>query len=90
MTAEQCRMARAALKWSAADLAGEAGLGYATVARFEAGSPVQADSIAAMRATLERGGVEFIAPGAVIREGKSDAGAGVRLAPNVVAHSAQS
>lgn len=72
-------MARAALKWSAADLAREAAIGYATVARFESAQPVQADSIAAMTAALERGGIEFIAPGAVIRDGKSDAGAGVRL-----------
>lgn len=73
-------MARAALKWSAADLAREAGMGYATVARFEAGSPVQPESIATMRSALERGGVEFIAPGSVIRAGKSTAGGGVRLA----------
>lgn len=73
-------MARAALKWSAADLAREATIGYATVARFESGQQVQDDSIGAMRLALERGGIEFIAPGSVIRSGKGDAGAGVRLA----------
>ena len=74
-------MARAALKWSAADLAREAGIGYATVARFESGQQVQSDSVGVMRQALERGGVEFIAPGSVVRPGKGDAGAGVRLAP---------
>ena len=73
-------MARAALKWSAADLAREAGMGYATVARFESGQPVHHDSIATMRRTLERGGIEFIAPGSVVRPGKADTGAGVRIA----------
>ncbi|QBM77723.1 XRE family transcriptional regulator [Sphingomonas sp. AAP5] len=72
-------MARAALKWSAADLARQAAIGYATVARFESGQPVQPDSISQMRSALERGGIEFIAPGAVIRDGKSSSGAGVRL-----------
>jgi transcriptional regulator with XRE-family HTH domain len=72
-------MARAALKWSAADLAREAGIDYATAARFEAGSPVQSESIALMRSALERGGIEFISPGAVIRDGQTAAGAGVRL-----------
>lgn len=75
-------MARAALKWSAADLAREAGIGYATVARFEAGSAVQQDSIETMRNALERGGVEFIAPGSTIKAGRGLAGAGVRLARN--------
>ena len=79
MILDQCRMARAALKWSAHDLAREAQVGYATVARFESGQTVQADSIASMRAALEGGGVEFISAGATIKEGKGSTGAGVRL-----------
>jgi transcriptional regulator with XRE-family HTH domain len=79
MTSEQCRMARAALKWSATDLAREASIGYATVARFESGQTVQAESIASMRAALERGGVEFISAGATVKDGKGPAGVGVRL-----------
>lgn len=67
-------MARAALKWSAADLAREASIGYATVARFEAGSSVHPDSIATMRAALERGGIAFIAAG----EPSPSGGEGVR------------
>lgn len=72
-------MARAALKWSATDLAREATIGYATVARFESGQTVQADSIASMRAALERGGVEFISAGATVKDGRGSAGVGVRL-----------
>lgn len=72
-------MARAALKWSATDLAREASIGYATVARFESGQTVQSDSIANMRAALEHGGVEFISAGATVKEGKGPSGVGVRL-----------
>ena len=72
-------MARAALKWSATDLAREAAIGYATVARFESGQTVQADNIASMRLALERGGVEFISAGATVKDGKGPAGVGVRL-----------
>lgn len=75
----QCRMGRAALKWSAAELAKAAGIGYATVARFEAGQTVNDESVAAMRSAMEAGGVEFIAPGAVVKPGKSSAGGGVRF-----------
>ncbi len=74
-------MARAALQWSAADLAREAAIGYATVARFESGSTVQPENVAAMQAALERGGVELIPAGSLIRAGKSDGGVGVRLKP---------
>ncbi len=72
-------MARAAVKWSAQDLARQASIGYATVARFESGQTVQPDSVDAMRSALERGGVEFIAAGATFKEGKGPAGVGVRL-----------
>lgn len=72
-------MARAALKWSATDLAREGAIGYATVARFESGQTVQPDSIEVMRAALERGGVEFISAGATVKNGKGTAGVGVRL-----------
>jgi len=75
-------MARAALKWSAHDLAREATIGYATVARFESGQTVQADSLEAMSGALERGGVEFIAAGATVKEGRGVAGVGVRLRAN--------
>jgi len=54
-------MARAGLGWSAKDLAERAGLGYATVARFEAGSQVDPDSLAKMEAALIAAGAEFLA-----------------------------
>lgn len=53
-------MARTALKWSAADLAEAAGIGYATVARFESGDSVQPESIEKMRAALVKEGIAFI------------------------------
>lgn len=68
-------MARAALKLSATDLAGLAGVGYATVARFETAKSVQDASIAAMQAALEAAGVEFIPAGGA----SGDGGPGVRL-----------
>lgn len=72
-------MARAALKWSAAELAGAAGIGYATVARFEGGQAVASESVNAMERALSNAGVEFIPSGTVIRAASSGAGAGVRL-----------
>jgi transcriptional regulator with XRE-family HTH domain len=72
-------MGRAALRWSAADLAKAAGVGYATIARFETGQPVTPETVATVRAALEAGGVEFIPAGATLRMGGGSAGAGVRL-----------
>ena len=63
MTPTQSRMARAALKWSLTDLAEAAGVGRATVARFELGEPVTAANIAAMRAAFESKRVRFIDTG---------------------------
>jgi transcriptional regulator with XRE-family HTH domain len=53
-------MARAALGWSIRDAAGHAGLGIATVARFEAGlsQPTRAN-LETMRRTFEAAGVVF-------------------------------
>ena len=76
MNATQCRMARTGLRLSAAELAKAAKVGYATVARFESGGTVQANSVEKMRAALVRAGVEFINGGkrtgvAVRRVGKT-------------------
>lgn len=57
-------MARAALDWSTPDLAKASGLGTATVARFELGKSVAADSVKAMADALTGAGVQFIAGGA--------------------------
>lgn len=60
MNITQCRMARAGLGWSVADLAKAADLGERTVAKFETGGNVQASTVEALRQTLVRHGVEFI------------------------------
>lgn len=56
-------MARAALRWSGNDLALAAKVGSATVARFELGQAVQAESVAAMRNALEANRIRFIDKG---------------------------
>ena len=60
MSPTQCKMARTALKWSAADLSKAAGVGYATVARFESGETVQPESLEKMRAALVVEGIAFV------------------------------
>lgn len=59
MDPKQSRMARAGLGWRAADLAKAAGIGSATVARFELGSPVDETSVVKMRAALEKAGADL-------------------------------
>lgn len=71
----QCRMARAALGWNTADLATRAGVGAATVNRFEAGqSKPIGSTLGAMQRALEEAGVIFLAAGET-----ADGGPGVRL-----------
>ena len=63
ITSDQIRAARALLKWSAEELANEAGVGIATVRRFELDKGVpsgQVRILGALKATLEAGGIEFI------------------------------
>lgn len=57
---EQCRMARAGLGWTAKQLATAAGVGVATVNRFEAWqvTPIPA-TLAAIQRALEAAGIEF-------------------------------
>jgi len=69
LTPEMCRAARALLNWKAHQLATEAGLGPATVRRFEAGGTIRLSSVEAMYEALQGAGLEFIAAG-----GKSVAG----------------
>ncbi len=64
MNITQCRMARAALGWSRIELGAAAGITGRTVARFEDGEAVQAESIQKMRAALEAAGVQFLDRGA--------------------------
>lgn len=63
MTPTQSRMARAALKWSITDLADNAGIGRATVARFELGETVAPASVKTMRDALEAKRVRFVDSG---------------------------
>ncbi len=56
-------MARAALGWSAADLASAAQVGARTVARFELGETVQPDKVEAMRRAFLAAGVQFVDSG---------------------------
>jgi len=75
MNSDQCRMARAALRWSIDDLAERAKVGRATIARFETGTAARTDTVAALRRALEAAGVILIASDEVSPAG----GAGVRL-----------
>jgi ribosome-binding protein aMBF1 (putative translation factor) len=72
ITAIQCKMARAAVGWGIRDLAQHAGVGVATITRFE-NEQVGANqaTVEAIQRTLEAAGVEFIP--------ENGGGAGVRL-----------
>lgn len=67
LTPKHVRAARALLAWSQQDLAKAAGVATSTVADFERGqrTPV-ANNAQAIRSALERGGIRFLATGAVI------------------------
>lgn len=74
ITSEQIRAGRALIKWSADDLAEAAGVGVATVRRFEAVSGVPSGQMRVLeliKKALEKAGVEFI--------GSSQDRPGVRL-----------
>ncbi|WP_367187758.1 helix-turn-helix domain-containing protein [Pantoea sp.] len=71
LTAEQIRMARAALKWGVRGLAERAGITAATVTRIEAGRPAYPGTLEAIQATFEAAGIEFI--------GENGGGVGVRF-----------
>jgi Helix-turn-helix. len=72
---DQCRAARALLDWSAQRLAQRAGVGVATVRRYEAGSAIAAASMNAMESALKEAGIAFISEG----EASDHGGKGVRL-----------
>jgi transcriptional regulator with XRE-family HTH domain len=63
ITAAQIRSARAALRWSVAELAERAGVGLQTVKRFEAADgvpPSRSSTLLEVRRALEAAGIEFI------------------------------
>jgi transcriptional regulator with XRE-family HTH domain len=63
MTPEQCRMARASLKWSIDDLAEAANVGRATVARYENGTDAKPETVDAIRSALRGAGIHFVTKG---------------------------
>lgn len=71
----QCRMARAALGLSVAELAEMVGVRAMTVSNFERGGGCYASTVEKLRDALEREGILFVAPG----EASLGGGAGVRL-----------
>jgi transcriptional regulator with XRE-family HTH domain len=77
ISVDQCRAARALLNWSAQKLADAAGVGVATVRRYEAGASIAGQSMAAIKDALSEAGVIFIATG----EASEGGGDGVRLKP---------
>jgi transcriptional regulator with XRE-family HTH domain len=79
ITSDQCRAARILAGLSAAELAKHAGVGIATVKRFESGQPVQPATTEAIAMALTSAGITFIAAG-----GRSlNGGEGVRLKSRV-------
>jgi transcriptional regulator with XRE-family HTH domain len=73
MNSQQCRAARALLKWSQTQLADASGVSLSAVNDFEIDKrQPRSDNLAAIRRALESAGVEFIPA----RNGK---GVGVRL-----------
>jgi transcriptional regulator with XRE-family HTH domain len=59
MNAKQCRMARAGIGWRALDLATAAGVGHATVARFELGEAVADETRDKLEKALSDAGASF-------------------------------
>lgn len=80
ITKEQSRAARGLMDWSQSYLAEKANLGESTVRDFEKGRRVPSvNNLAAIRAALEAGGVEFIpenggGPGVRLRKGVAGGG----------------
>lgn len=75
LTPEQCRMARAALKWSVAELGERAAVRAMTVSSFERGGDAYASTIRKLQDACETAGVVFVGAG----EASLSGGAGVRL-----------
>jgi transcriptional regulator with XRE-family HTH domain len=73
ISATQSKMARAALGWTIRDTATRAGLGVATIARFEAGmsQPTRAN-LELMRRTYEAAGIAFAGGEGVHVNGKAE------------------
>ncbi|WP_267434086.1 helix-turn-helix transcriptional regulator [Sphingomonas sp. GM_Shp_1] len=79
MTVEQCRAARSLLGWSAQELADQAGIGVATVRRYEGGNQIADISLEALSGALASAGVTLIGAG----QKSTSGGVGVRLTKGV-------
>jgi transcriptional regulator with XRE-family HTH domain len=71
----QCWLARAALRWTATDLARVAEVARKTVRRFERGEPLKSSTVEMIQRALEKAGVLLV--------GVDDGGPGVRLRGSV-------
>jgi transcriptional regulator with XRE-family HTH domain len=61
ISAIQCRMARAALDWTVADLSAAAGVGATTIVRFERGqATANRSTVASLKHALEAAGLRFL------------------------------
>lgn len=75
MTPDQCRAARALIKWNQQRLADAAGIGIATLTLFESGaSAPRPATLEVLQRALGEAGVVFLYDGEM-----TDGGAGVRL-----------
>jgi transcriptional regulator with XRE-family HTH domain len=59
LTATQCRMARAALKWGVRDVAKATGLSANTIVRIENGANATASTLKLIQEAFEKEGVQF-------------------------------
>lgn len=75
ITAQQVKMARAALGFGVRELAEQTGLTANTISRFENKGSANSQTVDAIQTALEAKGVQFIDSGASSESG----GAGVRL-----------
>lgn len=65
LSAAQCRMARAYLKWGVRELAEKGGVNVNTITRFEAGAGVLAATADKLQSVFEAEGLEFTPEGGV-------------------------
>lgn len=74
ITPDQCRAARALLRWHQPDLAGASGVSTRTIAAFELADRIPSETkLEELQAALERAGIEFLPE-------RGTKGVGVRLA----------
>lgn len=60
LTREQVRMARAALKWSYAELAQHSGVAPRTIHRYEQGGNATVETLLKLKAAFEEAGVTWV------------------------------